>query len=201
MGRFEDARTTAASLDQADALAPFRERFACRPGTVYLDGNSLGLASEDAESAVLAALSDWKQYGIDGWLSGDRPWFTVGEELGARQAGLMGALPHEVVVTGSTTVNLHALVSTFYGLSAERTKIVANVLDFPSDLYTLASQIRLRGLDPAEHLILVPSRDGRTIAEDDLIAALDEQTALLVIPWPLRRTRRPRRRTNARAPS
>lgn len=182
MGRFEDARAEAAALDAADDLASFRARFACRPGTVYLDGNSLGLASADAEAAVLAALADWKQHGIDGWLSGDRPWFGIGEDLGALQAGLMGALPHEVVVTGSTTVNLHALAATFYGLSADRTKIVANVLDFPSDLYTLASQVRLRGLDPAEQLTLVPSWDGRTICEDDLIAALDERTALLVIP-------------------
>ena len=65
---------------------------------------------------------------------------------------------------------------------------MANVLDFPSDLYTLASQVRLRGLDPAEHLTLVASRDGRTILEDDLIAALDERTALLVIPSVLYRS-------------
>ena len=188
MGRFEDARSAAASLDAADELAPFRSRFHCRPGTVYLDGNSLGLASADAEAAVLAALADWKQYGIDGWLSGERPWFGIGEQLGALQAELMGALPHEVVVTGSTTVNLHALTATFHGQSAERTKIVANVLDFPSDLYTLASQVRLRGLDPVEHLTLVSSRDGRTIHEDDLVAALDERTALLVIPSVLYRS-------------
>ncbi|MCC7372777.1 MAG: kynureninase [Chloroflexi bacterium] len=188
MGRFDDARAAARAQDAADELASFRGRFACRPGTVYLDGNSLGLISAEAEAAVLAALADWKQYGIDGWLGGERPWFTLGEELGARQARLVGALPHEVVVTGSTTVNLHALVATFYGASPQRTRIVANTLDFPSDLYTLASQIRLRGLDPAEHLTLVPSPDGRTIREDDLIAALDERTALLVIPSVLYRS-------------
>ncbi|MGE3272233.1 MAG: kynureninase, partial [Chloroflexota bacterium] len=186
--RFQDARAEATARDAADVLAPFRARFACRPGIVYLDGNSLGLASQDAEAAVLAALADWKQHGIDGWLSGEHPWFTVGEELGAIQAGLVGALPHEVVVTGSTTVNLHALVATSYGPSVGRTKIVANALDFPSDLYALASQIRLRGLDPADHLTLVPSRDGRTILEDDLIAALDRETALLVIPSVLYRS-------------
>jgi kynureninase len=196
--RFADARAEAASRDAADALAPFRARFACRPGTVYLDGNSLGLASADAEAAVLAALASWKTHAIDGWLSGERPWFTIGEELGARQAGLVGALPHEVVVTGSTTVNLHALTATFYlgasddalagASSAARPKIVANTLDFPSDLYALAAQIRLRGLDPAEHLVLVPSQDGRTIEEDALVAALDERTALLVIPSVLYRS-------------
>lgn len=195
--RFSAARAEAASRDAVDVLAPFRARFACRPGTVYLDGNSLGLASADAEAAVLAALDAWKAHGIDGWLSGERPWFTIGEELGARQAGLVGALPHEVVVTGSTTVNLHALTATFYqgGIyhllkrsSGIRTTIVADALNFPSDLYALASQVRLRGLDPADHLVLIPSADGHTIDEDDLIAALDERTALLVIPSVLYRS-------------
>jgi kynureninase len=187
-GRFEDVRIEAEARDAADSLATFRDRFYCRPGVVYLDGNSLGLASRDAEAAVLAAIDDWKRFGIDGWLDGERPWFTIGEELGAIQARLMGAQPDEVVVTGSTTVNLHALAASFYRPAGSRSRLVADTLNFPSDLYALASQVRLRGLDPAEHLVLVPSRDGRTLDEDDLIAALDERTALLVVPSVLYRS-------------
>lgn len=186
--RLATLRQDAAARDAANPLAHFRDRFYTRPGIVYLDGNSLGLASRDAEAAVLAALDDWKQQGIDGWLGGARPWFTVGEELGALQAGLVGALPHEVVVTGSTTVNLHALVATLFQPTGRRTRIVANTLDFPSDLYVLASQLRLHGLDPASHLTLVPSADGRTIDEDAIIAALDDTAALLVIPSVLYRS-------------
>ncbi len=37
------------------------------PDTVYLDGNSLGLLSIDAERAVLAALESWKVQGHAGW--------------------------------------------------------------------------------------------------------------------------------------
>jgi kynureninase len=188
--RFEDARVEAARRDALDPLAPFRSRFFCQPGVIYLDGNSLGLASRDAEAAILAAVEDWKRFGIDGWLGGERPWFTIGEELGALQAGLVGARPGEVVVTGSTTTNLHALVATFYRPSSGRTKIVADTLNFPSDLYALAGQIRLHGLDPAEHLVLIASSDGRTLDECDLIAALDEETALLVIPSVLYRSGR-----------
>ncbi len=187
-GQGEIARREAAARDARDPLAGFRSRFFCRPDVVYLDGNSLGLASREAEAAVLAALDDWKRYGIDGWLDGERPWFTIGEELGAVQARLVGARPEEVVVTGATTVNLHALVATFYRPSGERTKLVANTLNFPSDLYALASQVRLRGLDPAEHLVLVGSADGRTTDEADLIAALDDRTALLVVPSVLYRS-------------
>ena len=77
--RFEDLRAEAAARDARDPLAPFRGRFYRQPGVIYLDGNSLGLCSRDAEQAILAAVEDWKRYGIDGWLGGDRPWFRVGE--------------------------------------------------------------------------------------------------------------------------
>ena len=110
------------------------------------------------------------------------PWFTLGEELGALVAPLIGAEPEAVVVTGTTTVNQHALTATFYRPRGERRKIVATSLDFPSDVYALQSLIQLHGGDARRDLILVPSRDGRTIAEDDAIAALDKDVALALLP-------------------
>ena len=38
----------------------------------------------------------------------------------------------------------------------------------------------MHGLDPAEHLVLVPSRDGHTIDEADLIAAMTDDAAMLL---------------------
>ena len=180
--------TSPAERDARDPLARFRSRFYVRPGTTYLDGNSLGLASRDAEAAVLAALDAWKANGIDGWLAAERPWFELGEQLGALQADLVGASPSEVVVTGSTTVNLHALVATFYRPSGKRSKILADALNFPSDIYALASQLRLRGLDPAEHLVLAPSRDGLTLDEDDVIERMTDDVALVLLPIVLYRS-------------
>lgn len=157
-------------------------RFYLPPDRVYLDGNSLGLASRDAEAAVLAALEDWKRRAIDGWTEGERPWFYLAERLGALQAELVGARPDELVVSGTTTGNLHALVATFYHPGGRRTKILADELNFPSDLYALASQVRLRGYDPAQHLVLAKSRDGRALEEADLVAAMADDVALVVLP-------------------
>ena len=81
----------ARQLDAADPLAVFRERFYLPEGRLYFDGNSLGLLSRDAEAAALAAIEQWKTQAIDGWMSADPPWFTLGEELGARMAPLFGA--------------------------------------------------------------------------------------------------------------
>ncbi|HEX5504340.1 MAG TPA: kynureninase [Thermomicrobiales bacterium] len=178
----------AAELDRADALAPFRARFYLRPDTLYFDGNSLGLLSRDAEAAVLRVLGEWKGLGIDGWLGAPTPWYYLGEELGKLTAPLIGAAPEEVVVTGTTTVNLHNLVATFYRPAGTRRKIVATALDFPSDLYALRSQLALRGADPERDLVLVGSRDGRTIAEEDIVAALTDEVALLLLPSVLYRS-------------
>ena len=174
--------------DATDSLARFRDRFYLPQDALYFDGNSLGLLSKDAEASTLNALDQWKRLGIDGWMQADPPWFTLGEELGARSAALVGAESDEVVVTGGTTINLHALVSTFFQPQSTRRKILATALDFPSDVYALQSQILLRGGDPETDLVRVPSRDGRTIDEDDLIAAMTDDVALAVLPSVLYRS-------------
>ena len=178
----------AVARDEQDPLRTFRERFYIRPDRIYLDGNSLGLASRDAEAAVLAALDDWKSHAIDGWTEGPRPWFYLAEELGALQAEIVGADPAELVVTGTTTTNLHSLVSTFYRPSGRRTRILADELNFPSDVYALGSQVRLRGYDPTEHLVLARSRDGRTLDEADIVAAMTDEVAVVVLPSVLYRS-------------
>lgn len=65
----------ARQLDKADELANFRERFFIPPGNIYMDGNSLGLLSRDAEETLLKMLAEWKQLGIDGWTKGTPPGF------------------------------------------------------------------------------------------------------------------------------
>lgn len=183
--RFHDE---ARRLDREDPLRRFRGRFFNRPGTIYLDGNSLGLLSRDAETSVRRITDSWKTLGIRGWLEADPPWFYLAERLGARCAPLVGAGPGEVILSGTTTVNIHALVNTFYRPGGKRTKIVADALDFPTDIYALKSAIRLRGLDPAEHLVLVPSRDGLTLDEREIAARFDATTALVFLPSVLYRS-------------
>lgn len=178
----------ALGLDAANGLARFRERFYLPADRVYLDGNSLGLLCRDAEAETLRALEQWKRLAIGGWLEAEPPWFGIGEELGAATAPLVGAEPAAVCATGGTTVNLHGLVATFFRPEGRRRKLVATALDFPSDVYALESQIRLRGGDPATDLVLVPSDDGRVVDEAALIAALGDDVALAVLPSVLYRS-------------
>ncbi|MEZ4572419.1 MAG: kynureninase [Thermomicrobiales bacterium] len=185
---YSDGRAAAVERDRNDDFTAIRERFYLPEHAIYMDGNSLGLLSRDAEASVLHALEEWKVLGIDGWLKADPPWFYLGEELGERMAHMVGAEPDEVVVAGGTTINLHALVSTFYRPDGERRKIVINELDFPSDVYALEAQIAARGGEPERDLVKVRSRDGRTIDEGDIIDALTEDVALVLMPSVLYRS-------------
>ena len=178
----------AKQLDQADPLRGFKNEFYIQEGQIYLDGNSLGLLSKRAEKTLNQVFNSWKQYGIDGWSEGDYPWYTLSENLGEKVAPLVGGKPEEVIVTGSTTSNLHQLVATFYRPEGKRTKILADELNFPSDIYALQSQLQLHGYDPGEHLIQVKSQDGRTIHEDDVIEAMTDDIALIILPTVLYRS-------------
>ena len=187
MKEFTVDEECAHNLDEEDPLQ-FRDRFYTPEGIIYMDGNSLGLLSKDAEKSLIKAVTEWKTLGIKGWLGGTPPWFHLAETLGAAASTLVGAAPEEVVVTGTTTVNLHSLVSTFYTPEGKKTKILADELDFPTDIYALKSQIKLKGLAPEDHLVLAPSSDGRFLDEKDIIELMDEHTALVVLPSVLYRS-------------
>ncbi|MHA2239778.1 MAG: hypothetical protein ACXAB2_15665 [Candidatus Hodarchaeales archaeon] len=99
-------------LDSEDPLSKYRSHFYIPKNSIYLDGNSLGLLSTEAENNLLRVLTEWKTQGILGWFENEKPWFHYGERLGALASPLVGAEPDEVVTTGTTTINLHSLVST-----------------------------------------------------------------------------------------
>lgn len=181
-GPFRTDEEYAERLDAADPLARMRERFHLPDGAVYLLGNSLGLMPHAAEAAVDRVLHEWKTMGIGGWLDGDPPWFWLAERIGAEMAPLVGADPDEVVCTGTTTVDIHALAGTFYRPSGTRRKILASAADFPTDIYALESWIALRGGSRERDLVLVePGGDG-LVDEERIIAAMTGEVALVHLP-------------------
>lgn len=178
----------AVKLDQQDDLASFRDEFYLQENVIYMDGNSLGLLSKRAERTLHELLESWKTLGVSGWTEGDNPWFYLSESVGEKMAPLVGGTKGEVIATGSTTTNLHQLVATFYKPTGKKTKILADELNFPSDIYALKSQLTLKGYHPDEHLIRAKSRDGRFLDEADIIEAMTDDIALIVLPAVLYRS-------------
>ncbi|MCK5056300.1 MAG: kynureninase [Candidatus Aminicenantes bacterium] len=188
MRGFELSEDFALKLDREDPLVSFRSRFFIPPNTIYFDGNSLGLMSKDSEESLTRVIKEWQEKGINGWLDAEQPWFYFAEALGAAAAELVGAEADEVVAAASTTVNIHSLVSSFYKPAGRRKKILADELNFPSDIYALKGQIALRGLNPEENLVLVQSRDGKILDEKDIVNAMDGTIALALFPSVLYRS-------------
>ena len=178
----------AALLDKENELSEFRSRFHIPQGKVYMDGNSLGLLSLDAERTMLRVLNEWKNLGIGGWMEGDIPWFRFAEEMGARAARLFGASEDEVVCTGTTTINIHTLAGSFYRPSGKRKKILADELNFPSDLYALKGQLKLRDIDPDENLVMVQADERGLLDEDEIIKLMTDEVALVFLPSVLYRS-------------
>ncbi len=181
-------REHALELDKQDSLSLFKNEFYLKENHYYMDGNSLGLLSKRAERALQTSLEDWKEHGIDGWMDGKEPWFYYSEKLGSMTAPLVGAAKEEVIVTGSITSNLHQLMATFYQPSGKKTKILADELTFPSDIYAIQSQLELKGFTPDEHLIQVKSDDGYTLKESDIIESMSDDIALILLPSVLYRS-------------
>ncbi|TVR43772.1 MAG: kynureninase [Bacteroidia bacterium] len=182
MGNFGHYLFRAQALDEKDNLSGFRKRFYIPENTIYVDGNSLGLLSMDAEQSLQRVLNEWKNMGIRGWLEADRPWFYFAEEIGEMAAPLVGASAGELIFTGTTTVNIHSLISTFYRPEGKRNKILADELNFPSDIYALKGQIKQRGLNPDEVLLLATSENGKTLEEDTIIEMMTDDVALVYLP-------------------
>ncbi len=175
-------------LDQKDPIKEFRNRFYLLNDSIYMDGNSLGLMSKDAEKALLRVMNEWKTMGINVWTKASTPLFYYAEGLSKKLAPLVGAHEDEVIVHSSTTINIHTTIAAFYNPDEKRNKILVDELNFPTDRYAIESQIRLKGLDPEKHMVDVKSRDGRTIQEDDVVAAMTDDVAVVFLPSVLYRS-------------
>lgn len=186
MDPFELTLDYARGLDAVDGLAHYKDRFYCRPGEIYMDGNSCGLLSRDAEATLQKALEAWKELGIGIWTRGG--YFRYQDKLGALMAPLINADPDEVTCGNSTTVNIHQAILTFYKPTPTRNKILMDDLSFPTDRYAVYSDLRAAGQDPAECLKIVSSRDGTTLDEAELIAAMTDDVAIVLFPSVLYRS-------------
>ena len=178
----------AQQLDSTDELKSYRDNFFI-PKThngndvIYFAGNSLGLQPKTVRQYVEQELVDWEKMGVEGHIHAKHPWLPYHEFLTEQTAGLVGALPEEVVNMNSLTVNLHLMMVSFYRPSGKRNKILIEANAFPSDHYAVQSHIKYHGFEPKECLIEMKPRDGEVIirTEDILKTIEDEGDSIALI--------------------
>jgi kynureninase len=186
-----EAEAAALALDHADPLAACRARFHL-PGTsgggpaIYFCGHSLGLQPRGTRAAVLEELDAWAALGVQAHFQGRHPWYSFHERLRDAGARLVGALPGEVVMMNSLTVNLHLMLATFYRPARDRYRILVEDGAFPSDAYAVQSQVAHHGYDPADALTVVRPRPGEHLLRtEDIEAALEadgRRIAVVLLP-------------------
>ncbi len=164
------SRTDCEALDRDDELAEFRQEFALPPGTIYLDGNSLGVRPHAAMARAREVLE--QEWGVDLITSWNKAgWWELPVAIGDKIARLVGADAGEVVVTDSTGINLHKVVAAALALVPDRRVIVLEGSNFPTNNYMIQGLIASLG-------------DGyeiRFAEEDELAGAIDSDVALVCL--------------------
>ncbi|RUO39131.1 kynureninase [Pseudidiomarina aestuarii] len=160
----------ARKLDSEDVLAHVRERFVIPDGTIYLDGNSLGLLTHAAQERVQQTVTqEWGQDLITSWNA--HQWIDLPLRVGDRIGQLIGAATGQVVCCDSISVNLtKALVAALSVQTARgqrRHKVISTVDNFPTDLYMVQGLQDLLGKGNCE-LQLVEEKELNSTLTDDV---------------------------------
>lgn len=169
------------NLDLQDPLSGFKDRFhlpVSPDGQAqrYFCGNSLGLQPLSTREHVLRELDDWARFGVEGHIEARFPWVRYHEFLTENMAKVVGALPSEVVVMNTLTVNLHLMMVSFYRPTPKRHKILIEFSAFPSDRYAVESQIRFHGYDPNESLIVLePDSELEYVSHERIREVIDRE--------------------------
>jgi kynureninase len=160
------------ALDAQDPLRSLRDLFALPAGTIYLDGNSLGVMPRTTPARVADVVTrEWGTDLIQSWNKAG--WFAMPQAVGDKIARLIGAGAGEVVATDSTSINLFKVLSAAIAIAKadapQRTHIVSERSNFPTDLYIAEALCKQHGLE----LVLVEP--------EEIAAALTANVAILML--------------------
>lgn len=172
----------ARQLDATDLLRTFRDRFHFPQhegkDCLYFCGNSLGLAPNSVETALMAELEHWQRYGVEGHFTGERPWMDYHQFLVPQSAHIVGGQELEVVVMNTLTTNLHLMMASFYRPTSDRYQIIMEAGAFPSDQYAVESQVRWHGFEPEQAIVEVAPRAGEHhLRTEDIVATIEQHAA------------------------
>jgi kynureninase len=152
------------------SLRDYKQQFPVVSERTYLISASLGPLSTRSRRLAEEHLDLWEHLGPEElWGDHGLPRLQQCREQFAR---LIGASTDEVAIVPSVSSGLSSLATCLDFQS--RPKIVLSDMDFPTDHYVWRAQERV-----GAKLDVVPSPDGIRIEEEDLIARIDGQTALV----------------------
>ncbi len=161
-------RTDFERLDAADPLAGVVGRFSLPDGLVYLDGNSLGpLPTHVPEAVSRVVVDEWGRDLIRSWNA--HGWWEMPGVVGDMIAPLIGAPPGSVIAGDTTSIALYKSVAAARHLRPDRTVILSDSGNFPTDLYVLGS---VAEQTDAKLVMVEPHEVGEAIDESVAVVSL-----------------------------
>ena len=151
-------------------FSSYRSEFPILEHRTYLISASLGPLSRRSRALAEEHLDLWERLGPEElWLDHAFPYL---ERCRAGFARLIGADPDEVALVPSVSHGIASIASCL-DLRA-RPKIVLSAMDFPTNHYVWRAQERI-----GAKLDVVPTPDGIRVEAEDVVARIDEQTAIV----------------------
>ncbi|MGK0295886.1 MAG: kynureninase [Ulvibacter sp.] len=186
---FKNTKEFAQQLDSQDKLNKYRDEFIFPKvngeKVIYFTGNSLGLQPKRTKAYVDEVMDDWANLAVEGHFYAEKPWWDYHERFAKPLGKIVGALPSEVTVMNTLTVNLHLLMVSFYRPTKSRYKIICEEKAFPSDQYMFQSQVNFHGYKSEDAIVEIKRREGEhNIRLEDVLAKIAEvgdELALVLI--------------------
>lgn len=152
-------------------LASYRDEFPILAERTYLISASLGPLSKRSRAAAEEHLDLWQRLGPE------ELWFDHAfpklEECRERFARLIGADADEVAIVPSASAGLSS-IATCIDFPPARNKVVLTDMDFPTNHYVWRASMKA-----GARLDVVSSADKISIPAEDVVARIDESTAVV----------------------
>jgi kynureninase len=157
-------------LDINDPMKEYRDYFDIPENLQYLDGNSLGVVSRGVAQRVESVIQhQWKKDLIGSW--NKHQWIDAPERIGNRIAPIIGAAKDTVTVSDTLSLNVVKALSAALNMRPERTVILSDTGNFPSDLHMMQGLIRTLG----KPYVL------KLVKPEDIETSIDETIATVVL--------------------
>jgi kynureninase len=155
-----------------DPLLAWRPEFPALENSVYLISHSLGAMPRRTRDRLNEYADVWSTRGIRAWEEG---WWEMPIAVGNLIAKIIGAGDGEVTMHPNVSI-AQSIVASCLDFAGKRNKVVSEGLNFPSNLY-IHHQLESLGA----RVVTVPSEDGFTIPQDQLLRAIDRETLLVSV--------------------
>ncbi len=157
-----------------DELLKWRGEFPILEHTTYMISHSLAPMPRGVRTSLAEFAETWATRGIRAWEEG---WWEMPVTVGDLVGGIIGAKPGTVVMHQNVSV-CQTIVMSCFGWSGRRNKLVTDGLNFPSNDY-IYGEFAARAGGP--RVVSVEAADGMTIALEEMLAAIDEETLLVSV--------------------